>query len=193
MGGMKTPELREGAPQFEIALAKREDADAIARIQHDAWLATYQNDALGITREVLEHRLGGIEARKRIWEETIATLPDNLHIETVHKDGHVIGFCKVAKGEVEHHVDALYLDPNVRKQGAGGAVFRAALTWLGDERPISLEVVDYNADAIAFYEHFGFVRVGPGKGMDMRAKDEKGNPLVMSDLIMRRPAKDEQR
>lgn len=170
---------------FEIESARQEDAEAIARIQHDSWLATYQNDALGVTREVLEKRLGNFDARKEHWRKTIAELSGERHIDVVRKDGRVIGFCKVAKQDAENHIDALYLDPNAKKQGAGGAVFRAGLKWLGDERPMSLEVVAYNDDSIAFYEHFGFERVGPGKGVDMRI-----NNIAMPDLIMRRPAKD---
>lgn len=182
---MKTPEFQEGAPAFEIESAKADDAESIARIQHDSWLATYQNDELGITRDVLEKRLGDLETRKEGWRKAIETMPEKIHIDVVRKDGRVIGFCKVSKREEENHIDALYLDPSEKKQGAGGKIFRAGLAWLGDERPISLEVVAYNDDSIAFYEHFGFERVGAGKGVDMRVDN-----IIMPDLVMRRPVKE---
>lgn len=177
----KSPELREVALKLEIESAKPEDADAIARIQHDSWLATYPNAEAGISVETIEKRLGDLGKRSEFWQKTIEGLPENVHVDVVRKDGSVIGFCKVAKGEAENHIDALYLDPTCKKQGAGGAVFRSGLQWLGADKSISLEVVAYNADSIAFYEHFGFQQIGAGKGVDLR------NGQIMPDLVMRRP------
>ena len=80
-------------------------------------------------------------------------------------------------------LQTLFLDPSKKKQGAGGAVFRKGLEWLGDERPISLEVVAYNDDAIAFYEHFGFESTGDGK------KVELPDGKIMPYLVMRKPSR----
>jgi len=179
----KPPEIREGVPKFEIESAQPQDAEAIARIQDESWIATYPNEEAGISVETIRNRRGVRAERLEQWKGRLENLPDNVHIEVVRKDGKVIGFCKVAKGDAENHIDALYLDPAEKKQGAGGAVFRSGLQWLGDEKAISLEVVAYNADAIAFYEHFGFQAIGAGEGVDLK------NGQTMPDLIMRRPAK----
>lgn len=180
----KSFELRESAPLLEIRTATYEDAEGITRTQHDSWLATYPDEESGITVNAIENRFGDPEKRLTYWRDTIENLPANVQIYTVHQDGAIIGFCKVSKGENEGHVDSLFLDPSKKKQGAGGAVFRKGLEWLGDERPISLEVVAYNDDAIAFYEHFGFKSTSDGK------KVELPDGKIMPYLVMRKPSRD---
>lgn len=175
-------ELREGVPRFEVMSATPEDAKEIARIQHESWIATYPNTDAGISQQTIEKRLGDVGKRTEFWQKTLEHLPDNVHVVTVKENDKIIGFCKVAKNELENHVDALYLDPTHKKRGAGGFVFESAIEWLGTDKPISLEVVSYNLDSIGFYKRYGFEPSGQTGSIDLR------NGQSMPILVMRRPA-----
>lgn len=150
------PENRERPREFTVRAATHQDAAAIARIQHESWLATYPSEELEISQEAILAYLGDITQREKRWEAIVEGDSDRSRVFLIEETGKVIGFCRVSRLENENHIDALYLDPQVKGTGAGGKVFQDAMAWLGDERNISLEVATHNASAIGFYERYGF-------------------------------------
>ncbi len=167
----------------KVCIATVADASSIARIQNDSWLATYPNVSMGITREDLMGYLGNIDARAFRWEGRIEKSDPNVRISVLRNGDRIIGFCSVTKMSNVGHIDALYLDPEFSGKGMGGEVLQEGLRWLGNERPVELEVASYNARAIRFYEHFGFYKQGAAKSVDLRNGKEIPLILMVRDVL----------
>lgn len=146
-----------------IREAVPDDAEAMRDVQRRTWLATYPNEAYGITKEDIEARFDldpkRAEERRERYRQLICTPP--FHSWVALEGTVVIGFCIVERGEQENVIGALYVLPEFQHRGAGKSLLQTALDWLGVERDVVLNVASYNENAIAFYRAFGFVPVGP--------------------------------
>ena len=174
---------RERETKSEIRIATVDDATAIAQIQNDSWLATYPNEAAGITREDLVGYLGNIDARAFRWEGRLKKGDPNIQISVLKQGDRVIGFCSVTKMPNVGHVDALYLDPEFSGKGMGGEALEEGLRWLGNDKPIELEVASYNNRAIRFYERFGFRKQNTIKPIDLQNRKEIPLILMVRDAL----------
>ena len=139
-----------------ILRAEEEDAGAIPQIQKDGWLSTYVNEELGITEADILSKNFDSEDRVNRWIEAI-NKPGTATF-MAKEDGVPIGFCFVKEGEEYNQLGALYVLSTAQGKGVGTKLIQQALAYLGDEKPITLEVVSYNEKAISFYESFGFER-----------------------------------
>ena len=161
-----------------ISQAQRNDAEGIAAVQYDTWLATYPNEELGITRAAIEERVSGFQSDERIakWRSIIGDAEEHI---TVAKDNDtVIGFSGAQKGDTTSQISAVYVLPQYHGTGIAQRLMDATMTWLGDERDIDVEVASYNDRAIRFYRKYNFVSTG-----------ETGNSGVIPTIMMRRKAK----
>jgi ribosomal protein S18 acetylase RimI-like enzyme len=148
---------QENMKEIIISRATEEDAKAIPQIQKDGWLSTYVNEELGITEADILSKNFDSEDRVNRWKEAI-NKPDTATF--VAKEGDApVGFCFVKKGEEHNHLGTLYVLSTARGKGIGTKLTEQALAYLGKEKPIHLEVVSYNDNAISFYEGFGFKRM----------------------------------
>ncbi len=148
----------ETIPELTIMEATSEDAPGIAEVQKEGWLTTYVNDDYGVTTEdVLSKNFGG-ESHVGRWAESI-TKP-NTKTWVVKNGNQVVGFCFIKIEEDVNRLGALYVLSTVRGRGIGGKLVTQALNYLGREKPVELDVVSYNHNAIAFYETFGFKSIG---------------------------------
>ncbi|HET7030590.1 MAG TPA: GNAT family N-acetyltransferase [Candidatus Limnocylindrales bacterium] len=75
--------------------------------------------------------------------------PLELWILAEDVDDRAVGFM----GLVGSDVSALFLDPDVRRQGGGRALIQHAVSLRG---PLTVEVNEQNPDAVRFYEAMGF-------------------------------------
>jgi GNAT superfamily N-acetyltransferase len=132
-------------------------------VKHLTWLATYPNEALGITRADIEAffaertpeaRQRG-EARRRL----IYTSP-HRHQWVAESAPGIVGMCLARKEDEVRHIQALYVLPDFQGQGIGRRLIQRALAWLGADRPVTLGEATYNSRAIAFYERLGYVPSG---------------------------------
>jgi ribosomal protein S18 acetylase RimI-like enzyme len=73
----------------------------------------------------------------------------------------IIGMGAAERGEVYNRLGALYVLPRYQGQGIGRRLLEEALSWLGNAKPVSLGVAQYNAGAIEFYRRHGFEIKGP--------------------------------
>ncbi len=166
---------------MSVRTATIDDAAAIARIQHESWVATYPNEEAGITKADLENHLGDVGSLAERWTNRLRLDAANADfIGTVYVlevSGRVVGFCKVARGTHSGHVDALYLDPECTQKGLGGELFQKGLDWLGTKDSIELEVTSYNDRAIRFYKRYGFRKQGETKPLEL--KGGKTIPLTL--------------
>ncbi|SRR5579884_3239703 len=138
-----------------------DDDDGIRYVQHQTWLATYPNEALGITREAINARFVNVSAevvRRRAANKQRINTDPSVHIWVAKNEyNSVIGFCIAVKEALNGHVQAIYVLPAYQGQGAGKRLMQAALDWLGDSKPVTLSVATYNEKAMKFYRTLGFV------------------------------------
>ncbi len=154
------PEHREQPVQLEIMKANAVNAEAIVRIQFASWLATYPNVDANITEDDVRAKFANQEKRTVGVRAQIESPREGLMTYVIKENGTVVGYCQTEKHEQENHINALYLDPRYQGKNVGSTIFRKALEELGEEKPVGLEVVEYNTRAIEFYKRFGFEDVG---------------------------------
>lgn len=186
---MTNPEHREAQKEYKIREATPADAVAIALIQYDSWLKTYPNESAEkenerITAEDIRKYFKDIPTREIKWQEIFEKLTPEIKIFVAEDDGRIIAFCKVEKkdGDDDNRLDALYMESTYEGKGVASKLVAQAFVYLGNEKPMKLEVAAYNGHAQAVYEHYGFEKVGemdfprPINGKNMRLN------------VMRRPA-----
>ena len=89
---------------------------------------------------------------------------------------------------------SLYVHPDYWSRGVGEELLNQAIEFLGEGEDIYLDVVDYNAKAIRFYEKHGFVNVGPTPNIEEGAIPSRLDPstsLLMLTVRMFRKGKRE--
>lgn len=160
-------ESNEVKPEIRIRAAHPDDAEQLAVIYKEAWQATYPNAEYGIAQEDIEEKTKDWgtpeDIRKR--RERIQNSDDHVYDVVAEADGCVIGdsvFIRTS-GNKYNKLAKIYVHPEYHGMGAGTALAREGLRWLGDEKPVALEVTKYNEQAIGFYQKLGFEIVGDGK------------------------------
>ncbi|HVQ43598.1 MAG TPA: GNAT family N-acetyltransferase [Candidatus Saccharimonadia bacterium] len=160
--------IRERGLYVGVAQAVPDDAAGIAAVQHEAWLATYPNEALGIPRAAIEERVKGFRSPERIakWRDIIGNHEEYV---VVAKDDHrVVGFgCGKRREDGVGEVTALYILSRYHGTGAAHRLMEAVMGWLEGVSEVRVEVASYNARAIAFYERYGFGLTGETSSSDV--------------------------
>jgi ribosomal protein S18 acetylase RimI-like enzyme len=148
----------------------RTSADEIAELTRRATGATYFADGLNADE------LGFIERVVRISADCVSGAARNQHLVTAMAEGKFAGFV-IATVHDEHsrELDWLMVDPAFHGRGIASPLMRAGIAWLGEDRPMWLNVVRHNERAINFYRKHGF-EIDP----------EAECPHVMPHWIMRR-------
>ena len=147
---MRSIAIREALP---------DDAEAMRDVQRHTWIATYPNEAYGITKEDIEARFREdpetVRERRERGRQSVCTAP--FHSWVAREGRALIGFCIVKQDDHENLLQALYVLPDFQSQGVGKRLLQTALDWLGSKKEVVLNVASYNEKAIAFYRAFGFV------------------------------------
>ncbi len=156
-----SPEYRE--TPFNIDYAQPEDVEGIVSVLNAAWLETYPNPELGITKNDILAKIGDAKTKIKRIKEFLKTNRENENvIYLVSKErGRIIGFMFATKGKEDGMIQALYIAPSNQRRGIGSKLMENALFWLNGVNHISVNVVSYNYNAIKFYEKFGFTYAGP--------------------------------
>ena len=141
-----------------ISDAEPEDAYGMSLVRRKTWLATYPNEKERITKQDIEAAINkrSINEESKFREERIASKRDTKFWKAIVKN-EIVGFIEVQKLDLQNKVRALYVLPEFQKLGIGTALMLKALKWLGDEKEVISEVVEYNNPAIMFYKKFGFI------------------------------------
>lgn len=183
------PELDK--PLVEIERAEPENAEVICDIRDRAWLETYPNDKLGITREDILLMAKGpnseyVPRRIAFLKEQFAKNDGTGTGTFVAKvESQVVGYTTLDIDELgRRRIGAMYVAPEAQGSGVGGKLMKQALDALGRYGDIYLEVVSYNGKAIGFYEHFGFEKT------DEAVPEEEGRPdylkkLPQTEMVLR--------
>jgi GNAT superfamily N-acetyltransferase len=158
---------RAGQPYVRPAVP--EDAAAIRVVQARTWLATYPDEALGITREGLRQHLEGsagekiagraAQIRDRIEAQVSGSGRGRDFVAVLGDD--VVGFtAPFIEASGRRRVGALYVLPAAQGRGIGHLLMAENLAWHGDDQDIYLNVAAYNDRAKRFYERHGFAGTG---------------------------------
>ena len=83
-----------------------------------------------------------------------------LHCRVVELAGSLVGYMVCARYGDEWHVMSIATTPRLRKTGVASRLIEDLLTQIGNEARVTLEVRASNIEAIAFYQHRGFMIAG---------------------------------
>jgi putative acetyltransferase len=140
---------------IKLRPSRPEDGDRVVEI----WAA-----AVDATHDFLTR-----EDRVAIGREVEAFLPSTPLTLAVDDRDRAIGFMLVDGG----HMEALFIDPEHRGAGVGAILIDYALA----VHPVlTTDVNEQNAQAVGFYEHMGFERIG------WSATDGQGRPYPLIHL-----------
>lgn len=153
-----TGELNE----LEIRRVRPEDAESINRVMRAAWLATYPNEAAGITVDDIEDLYKDMFTEERIAksQERLRNIPENEQRSVAVVDGEVVGVSRLIQEEETNHLQTLYVHPEYQGRGIGTALWKEMRVFLDPEKDTVLEVATYYQNAIDFYEGLGFEDTG---------------------------------
>ena len=139
-------------PAYTIRHMRAADADAVAELLSASWRETYEH-LMGLDK------VEQANARLHTPERLAAEAEDNSIIAFVAEadDGAIIGHA-MAKMDANHKVwlDRLHVAPKQFGTGLAANLLRAMLAAHSGLASISLEAIEGNERAIAFYRKHGF-------------------------------------
>lgn len=138
------------------------DVDAVYAVYQRTWLATYPNEALGITLDdihaFIPEKMSDEQRSKQI--AVYAHIPEGTFIMIALADENIVGACSGIRKEESTHLKSLYILPEYQGKGIGFALWEQFKAWAGTEKLITVHVATYNTNAINFYTSVGFVDTG---------------------------------
>lgn len=147
-----------------IRLAEIKDSHAIANIHVASWQKIYHGH---IPNTILDYL--SVEKREQQWRDLINK---NTKIFVIEDDKHILGFASVCPArdadlDPKHvaEISAIYLHPNVWRQGLGKKLCAFVLAELQkmNFHDVILWVLEGNQQARLFYEGMGFIATGDRK------------------------------
>lgn len=163
------------AQAIRITDAKADEAGEIRRLMNDVWIAAYSNREHGIGEaDIRSRQSADLEKIKRM-KELIGSGSVSGHIWVAKDGGEIIGMCSADRGD-RNKLGALYILPSYQQIGVGSRLIGKALEWLGEGKPVYLEVVEFNTGVIEFYRKSGFEV--EGKADDYVFPAGKSMPLL---------------
>lgn len=154
-------------PEFDghtvlIERAVPDDAEAIMTLKRDAWLQAYTSEERSVTADDISKKFGDLQVAIGNWQGGIASETEGGNRATfVARVGDkVVGYTSPCTEDGQRRLGALYVAPDAQGLGAGGKLLQQALDWHGREQDIFVHVVSHNANAISFYERYGFQKTG---------------------------------
>lgn len=144
---------------FEIRKAVPEDAERIAQIHAETWLAAYQGYIPG---EFLNNK-AKLEPRRTLWNRLLSQEHESHYVAVIDKT--IVGFFSIEKPRDEdlpkdtcEELVAIYFDSAYWHRGYGSQAMSFVLEHAKNRgcNRISLWVFQENDLAISLYEKFGF-------------------------------------
>lgn len=162
------------------------DVYGIREVQRITWIDTYPNEKAGITLEEIKDKFEGdstpkgkqkIKERKKKYEDK------TKQTWVAEKDGKIIGFCVAGKENGKDRILAIYVLPQFQGKGIGNELITEGLEWIGNDKKVYINVVEYNMNAISFYKKHGFIETGVKGVFDSAATLPSGKSLIEIELV----------
>lgn len=185
---MESLPSREREPEVYISPVALDDALEVNRLMRDTWLATYPNEAAGITVEDIEDRFKDLGSPERVERsrQNLANIPENETRLVARVNGVIAGLARMVREEDRNKLRSLYIHPAYQGQGIGTKLLAQASAFADPAKDTYLEVASYNDRAIAFYEKHGFSRTGK-EFSEERFRMKSGS--IIPEIEMMRPAR----
>jgi len=172
---------------MEVKIRKSITGDdyEIEEVRKITWINTYPNKKAEITVTDIESKLkNNASAKAKRKSEGKKRNHGNETKQTwvAENNGKIIGFCVVEKN-IENRILAIYVLPEHQGKGIGSRLLINGLKWLGDDKKIYVNVVEYNLNAINFYEKHGFIKTGERGVFDSGAKFPNGKSMIEIKLL----------
>jgi ribosomal protein S18 acetylase RimI-like enzyme len=150
--------------EIEIADTKFDDDDEIVAIVDAAWLDTYPNDSVGISRADVQASVDSWDSPE-VTEKRLKNLKKfianpKVFYKVARSNNKIVGMIRAKEADDYVHLFALYVTPSAQGKGVGSALMKEFLKWANHDKLIHLHVASYNQRAINFYESWGFEQVG---------------------------------
>jgi len=171
----------ESEPKIKIEKAIPEDAVEIGEVLYRTWLATYPNEEFGITVDDVEDRW---KDRNKADGSRIRNAPDNELLLTAKDGDEIVGICRAVRYPDKNNLQAIYVLPGHQGQGIGSKLWEEALKFFNLEKDITVEVVEYNSNAIDFYKKLGFEETDK-KLANERLRMKSGNILPEIEMVIK--------
>ena len=148
-------------PEWKAETPRVEDAEAMAHLQSQSWLDTYQRDGQ-------EERNAEIQlyAQKMVQPERVALRqqfieralnnPKALYKIVRGENDQPVGLLFGSKRNDSQELITLYVDQDYQGKGVAPELMQSFLDWVDPDRPVELGVLEDNERAQRFYEKFGF-------------------------------------
>ncbi len=139
-----------------------DDIEEIHALMRDTWLATYPNEALGITKELIKTLFTpeAFKERRLRQAEYFLNPTENEFYFVAKVDTEIAGVCRGIQHEDHAHLRSLYVLPKYQGEGIGTMLWNAFCAWSKPLVPIRVHVATYNQNAIDFYKSRGCVDTG---------------------------------
>lgn len=174
--------VQENADLVEIQEALVSDAKTLSGIQRDVWITTYINKEYGITKEAILGKGMGSSIHIAKWEETIVKPQSKTFIAKVN--GIIVGFCFAKKEDNLSRIGSIYILKEFQGKGLGTKLIENAISYLGREKPIVLEVATFNQRAIHFYKKCGFEETGNEIAEEQMVRLQSGIVLPEIEMVL---------
>jgi ribosomal protein S18 acetylase RimI-like enzyme len=177
-------ENKEQPPEVKVSTAQPEDARGFVEVIHETWLATYPNEALGITKDDIEERFKDSFTKEGLELRTKALAnPSEGAAFFVAKDGDkIIGICSIRKDAESNQLQSIYVLPEYQGQGAGQLLWEEAEKHFNASNDTIVHSATYNTNAINFYKKLGFVETGK-EFFDERFRMKSGVIIPETELV----------
>ena len=169
-----------------IRKSNPDDVFGIRRVIRDTWLETYPNKKEGITLNDIRSKFkddSTPEGIKKIEEKKKKYEDKNTNIWVAEEYGKIIGFCNAANEGEKNRVRVIYILPTFQGRGIGSLLIEKALSWLGNDKDVFVNVASYNKQAIGFYKKYGFIETGKKGVLDKASKLPSGKTIPEIELI----------
>jgi len=164
-----------------------DDVFGIRNIQRVTWINTYPNESAGISKKDIEDKFAGDDTQEgiaRIEAKKLRYGNNNLQTWVATDDQKIIGFCVAGIDGEKHQISALYVLPEYQGKGIDYQLISKGIEWLGKDKKIFVNVVEYNQPSIDFYQKVGFVPTGVKGVFDSAATLPSGKYMAEIELTL---------
>lgn len=174
-------------PDITIRDINSEDAEAVVNVFYKAWLDTYPNEKLGITKADIESKFKNSFDKDYIQKrgERYENLPDDTKMVVAVDGDKVVGTASMVRNPENNQLRTIYVLPEMQGRGVGRKLWNDLAGFRDPNKDTIVHVADYNENAITFYKKLGFVDSGK-RWSDEKFKMTSGAMIPEMEMVIKR-------